>query len=143
MGATVEMQAVAGYHALKQNSLMQKTFADMAELVLGRNSVTVIDDSKSQGGSTDMGDLSTIIPVIHPYTNAAAGTGHGDDYLIEDYDRAVVAPAKVMSATVLALLSDGAKMAREVVEKHEPSMTTEQYVATQRERFKTETYEPS
>jgi len=143
MGARVEVQSVAGYHALIQNSLMQKTFADMAELVLGRDSVNIVDDSQTQGGSTDMGDLSTIVPVIHPYTNAAAGTGHGDDYLIEDYDRAVVAPAKVMSATVLTLLNDGAKVAKEVIAKHKPAMTPEQYVTTQRNRFKTEVYEPS
>jgi hypothetical protein len=90
-----------------------------------------------------MGDLSTIMPVIHPYANAAGGTGHGIDYIIEDYDRGVVSPAKVMVTTVLSLLGDGAQMATEVLNTHKPSMTADQYVELQRQRFTVETYDPS
>ncbi|MDP6056244.1 MAG: amidohydrolase [Dehalococcoidia bacterium] len=143
MGASVEIQEIAGYHALKQNSTMKKQFVANAELILGRDSISVVPDDQTHGGSTDMGDLSTIMPVIHPYANAASGAAHGHDYLIDDYDRAVVAPAKVMTATILDLLGNNAQLARETVDKHEPSMTAEQYVATQRERFKTQTYDQS
>jgi amidohydrolase len=143
MGASVEVQAVAGYHALEQNPILQKTFASNAELILGRDSVSLVPDGQTHGGSTDMGDLSTIMPVVHPYANSASGVGHGDDYVIEDYDRAVVAPAKVMTATILELLGDNAKLARETLDKHKPAMTVNQYVNLQRERFTTETYDPS
>ena len=89
-----------------------------------------------------MGELSMIMPVIHPYTHSASGVGHGHDYLIEDYDRAVIAPAKVMAATIIDLLSDGAQTAREVLDKSKPPMTAGRYVAAQREQFTTELYEP-
>ena len=89
-----------------------------------------------------MGDLSAIMPVIHPYANAATGVGHGHDYVVEDYDRAVVAPAKVITATVLDLLGNGAQKAREALVKSKPRMTREEYVSTQRTRFRTETYDP-
>ncbi|MBN4064199.1 amidohydrolase [Dehalococcoides mccartyi] len=140
MGASVEVQAVAGYHALHQDPIMQKLFVSNAELILGRDSVSVVPSGQTHGGSTDMGDLSTIMPVIHPYANSASGVGHGHDYLIDDYDRAVVAPAKVMAATVLELLGNGATTARETLSKSKPLMTAEQYVSTQRARFVTETY---
>jgi len=143
MGASVEVQAIAGYHALRQNPTMQKLFVENAELILGRNSVNEVPNEQTHGGSTDMGDLSTIMPVIHPYANSASGVGHGHDYLIEDYDRAVVAPAKVMTATVLDLLTNDAQSARETLDKSKPAMTADQYVNVQRERFTTETYEPS
>ena len=143
MGASVEVRSIAGYHPLKQNPIMQKLFASNAELILGRDSVSVLDDAQTHGGSTDMGDLSTIMPVIHPYANAAAGTGHGIDYIIEDYDRGVVSPAKVMTATLLSLLAEGSQGAKKVLDLHRPSMTTEQYVETQRQRFTVETYDPS
>ena len=52
-----------------------------------------------------MGDLSQIMPVIHPYTMAATGGGHGVDYLIQDYVQAVINPAKAMAMTVIDLLA--------------------------------------
>jgi len=143
MGASVEVQSIAGYHGLIQDPTMQKLFVGNAELVLGRDSISVVSASQTHGGSTDMGDLSTIMPVIHPYTNSASGIGHGHDYLIEDYDRAVVAPAKVMAATVLDLLSNEAQTARQAVYHSKPAMTAEQYVSVQRDRFKTELFEQS
>ena len=141
MGASVEVRSIAGYHGLIQDPTMQKLFVGNAELVLGRDSISVAGASQTHGGSTDMGDLSTIMPVIHPYANSASGIGHGDDYLIEDYDRAVVAPAKVMAATVLDLLGNDAQAARQAIDQSKPAMTAEQYVSVQRDRFKTELFE--
>ena len=143
MGASVEVQSIAGYHGLIQDPTMQKLFVGNAELVLGRDSISVVGASQTHGGSTDMGDLSTIMPVIHPYSNSASGIGHGHDYLIEDYDRAVVAPAKVMAATVLDLLGNNAQTARQTVDQSKPVMTAAQYVSVQRDRFKTELFEQS
>ena len=143
MGASVEVQSIAGYHGLIQDPTMQKLFVGNAELVLGRDSISVVGASQTHGGSTDMGDLSTIMPVIHPYTNSASGIGHGHDYLIEDYDRAVVVPAKVMAATVLDLLGNNAQAARQTVDQSKPVMTAAQYVSVQRDRFKTELFEQS
>ena len=143
MGASVEVQSIAGYHGLIQDPTMQKLFVGNAELVLGRDSISVVGASQTHGGSTDMGDLSTIMPVIHPYSNSASGISHGHDYLIEDYDRAVVVPAKVMAATVLDLLGNNAQAARQTVDQSKPVMTAAQYVSVQRDRFKTELFEQS
>ena len=143
MGASVEVQSIAGYHGLIQDPTMQKLFVGNAELVLGRDSISVVGASQTHGGSTDMGDLSTIMPVIHPYSNSASGIGHGHDYLIEDYDRGVVAPAKVMAATVLDLLGNNAQAARQTVDQSKPVMTAAKYVSVQRDRFKTELFEQS
>ena len=143
MGASVEVQSIAGYHGLIQDPTMQKLFVGNAELVLGRDSISVVGASQTHGGSTDMGDLSTIMPVIHPYSNSASGISHGHDYLIEDYDRAVVVPAKVMAATVLDLLGNNAQAARQTVDQSKPVMTAAKYVSVQRDRFKTELFEQS
>ena len=37
----------------------------------------VVVDNRISTGSTDMGDLSAIMPVIHPYMPGAVGTAHG------------------------------------------------------------------
>ena len=83
-----------------------------------------------------MGDLSQIMPVIHPYCGGATGTGHGKDYLVQDYDVSVVNPAKAMAMTVIDLLANGAEKAKEVVDKAESPMTKDKYVNSQRKRAK-------
>jgi hypothetical protein len=88
-----------------------------------------------------MGDLSHIMPVIHPYTTAATGTGHGADYIIQDYVQAVVNPAKAMAMTVIDLLAGDAAKAREVLATSPPAMSKSQYLALQDSRLTEEFYE--
>jgi amidohydrolase len=142
MGASVEVQTIAGYHPLSQDPAMKKLFVQNTENIFGKGSIGIVADDQTGGGSTDMGDLGMIMPVIHPYVNSATGVGHGHDYLIDDYSRAVVAPAKVMAATVMDLLSDGAQLAREALDEAEPPMTAEEYVEAQRKQFTTRIFEP-
>ena len=142
MGASVEIHTVAGYHPLTQNASMEKVFVENSNHILGQHSVISEPSDRNHGGSTDMGDLSKIMPVIHPYSKAASGIGHGEDYIIQDYNRAVVASAKVMAATVLALLHGDAIKAKETIRKFKPYFTRSQYVTSQRERFTTTTYRP-
>ena len=140
MGASVEIQTVAVYHPLTQNDSMEKVFIENANLIFGQHSVISEPSDRNHGGSTDLGDLSKIMPVIHPYTKAASGIGHGENYIIQDYDRAVVSSAKVMATTVLSLLHDGAPKAEETISKFKPYFTPGQYVKSQRESFSTTTY---
>lgn len=140
VGADVEITSIPGYLSLVNNPDLQSAFARNAETVVGHENLRTTDDAESRGGSTDMGDLSTVMPAIHPYTSAATGTGHGPDYLIADYDLAVVAPAKIMSGTVIDLLSNDAAEARRVLANYRPLMSLPKYLATQAERFSTELY---
>src|SRR5256712_12980446 len=54
-------------------------------------------------GSTDMGDLSMVMPVLHPYVGGARGTGHGADYEIVDKPLAYLVPAKALAAMAVDL----------------------------------------
>ena len=98
-------------------------------------------DTVNRGGSTDLGDLSHIMPVIHPYTGCATGSGHGIDYLIQDYVQGVINPAKAMAATVIDLLSNHSQRASGILDKFVPELSTADYVANQRSRFREEFYE--
>ena len=71
-------------------------------------------------GSTDMGDLSCIMPVIHPYAGGATGTSHGNDYYITDPEAACVASAKLQLSMLALLLGGGAERAKKIVEEYEP-----------------------
>jgi amidohydrolase len=141
MGASVHIVTMPGYLAMVNNPSMQELFRDNAGQLVGANNVVTHEPSRNRGGSTDMGDLSHIMPVIHPYTTAATGGGHGVDYLIEDYVQAVINPAKAMAMTVIDLLAGQAETAKAVLDTSSPQMSKQQYLDLQNSRLTEELYE--
>lgn len=71
-------------------------------------------------GSTDMGEISCVMPTIHPYAPGAVGKSHGCDYFVEDPDLACVASAQWQLVMLTLLLKDGAARAKEVIEGWKP-----------------------
>src|SRR5262249_29368593 len=88
-----------------------------------------VHDKGHGGGSTDMGDISHLLSTVHPYAGGARGAGHGADYRIDDYTKAVLNPAKAVAMTVIDLLSEGAAEARRVQAEFKPRMTKPDYLA--------------
>ena len=140
MGGSVEIVTIPGYMPMKNNDTMMDLFERNAIEIVGADEVMRHPHDRNRGGSTDMGDLSQIMPVIHPYTTAARGSGHSVDYVVEDYVQAVVNPAKAMAMTVIDLLSDDAQSAKRVIETSPPTMSKAQYLAFQDSRLSEELY---
>ena len=67
-----------------------------------------------------MGDLSALMPVVHPYAPGASGRSHGSDYKIEDPELACVASAKLQMNMLYILLRDNAKAAKQIVSEFKP-----------------------
>jgi metal-dependent amidase/aminoacylase/carboxypeptidase family protein len=141
MGAKVNIVTIPGYMPMLNSQSMMALFKDNAARLVGESSIVTHAPTRNRGGSTDMGDLSQIMPVIHPYTTAATGTGHGADYVIQDYVQAVVNPAKAMAMTVIDLLAGEAEKAKEVLATNPPPMSKRQYLTLQDSRLTEETYE--
>jgi len=99
-----------------------------------------VRDKGHGGGSTDMGDISHILPSVHPYAGGATGAGHGPDYRITDHTRAVVNPAKALAMTAIDLLVDDAHAARRVISEFKPRMSRADYLAYQRRLSSTITW---
>jgi len=126
VGGKVKIETVPGYLPIMQDRALTAVCRANAESLLGKRNVA--PPGHHTTGSTDMGDVSRIMPAIHPYAAGAIGTSHGDDYMIEDYGQAVLNPAKVTAMTVIDLLADGAVKGREVLAKHKPDMTKRAYL---------------
>ena len=77
-------------------------------------------------GSTDMGELCGLMPVVHPYAGGVVGRGHGDNYYIEDPEKACVKSAKLQLAMLYLLLRDEAKRAKEIIEAFEPQFPSKE-----------------
>ncbi|HEY3060003.1 MAG TPA: amidohydrolase [Chloroflexota bacterium] len=129
LGSSVEITTLPGYLPLFHDSSLVSLFRSNAIDVVGAPNVR---DKGHGGGSTDMGDLSHILPSVHPYAGGATGAGHGADYRITDHTRAVINPAKALAMTAIDLLASNAREARRVIAEFKPRMTRAEYLAYQR-----------
>jgi len=141
VGAKLKITNIPGYMPVINNQNLQSLIKGNAVTVVGKDKVVEIRPHRNRGGSTDMGDLSQIMPACHPYTGGAVGAGHSKEYAIQDYETAVVNPAKIMAMTVIDLLAEGAVGARQVLDGWKPAMTKEQYLVFQRERARVVEYD--
>jgi len=137
VGGRVRIQTIPGYMPLTQDGAMAQVFEQNAESLVGRENVGHV---QHRTGSTDMGDISQIMPAIHPYVGGATGLGHGADYVVQDYKLAVITAAKAMAGTAVDLLADGAAKGGEIVGGHRPNMTRAEYLAFMRGQAKEETF---
>ncbi|MAQ53434.1 MAG: amidohydrolase [Chloroflexi bacterium] len=137
VGAQVKIQTIPGYMPLQQNKAMAEIFrANAAELV-GEENVGYVDH---RGGSTDMGDISRLMPVIHPYVGGATGLGHGATYVVEDYALAVIKGAKALAYTAIDLLSDNASHGNSVAGGQRADMSIPEYLKFMRSLASEETF---
>ena len=125
IGARVKIITIPGYLPINNDQSMFSVWRENAVHLVGEENVGF---SKHSTGSTDMGDLSHVIPAIHPYAGGATGIGHGVDYMIQDYTQAVINPAKAMAMTVIDLLADGAAKAKEILGKTKMPLTKDGYL---------------
>ncbi len=114
LGAQVTIEDLPGYMPLNNDPNLVEVFRDASIAMIGEEYVRV-DDGWSCG-STDVGDVSCIMPAVQPYCSGATGTGHGADYYIERPEEAVIQAAATQVACVCALLENDAAKARYVKE---------------------------
>ena len=130
VGATVDITTLPGYLPLAQDRTLAAIPRANAEALVGPE---LVHEFGMRGGSTDMGDLTQIMPGIHPYVGGAVGrSNHAEDMIVDDYNLAVLDAGKAMAMTVVDLLSNNAAEAMRVMTEHKPAMPKDEYLALQR-----------
>jgi amidohydrolase len=137
MGAEVEIQTIPGYLPQRNDKSMAALFGGNVEAMFGAGEFHI---GGHRTGSTDMGDLAHMMPVIHPYVVAAEGKAHGADWRINEPRHGYLTPAKLLAMTAIDLLWDDAAPARDILAQFRPALTREAYLAFQRGMFKKERY---
>jgi len=125
LGVKAEVTDIPGYYPLEQNAELDKLF--IANTHLTAPDIT-IESGLPFGGSTDMGDVSWLMPAIHPSISGFTGALHSADFKVADEYMACILPAKLLTMTVIDLLADGAKEALNI-KKLYPRKTKEEYKA--------------
>ena len=138
LGAQVEIETLPGYLPLFNHDGMAKHFLANASAQLGADNVTQMGH---RSGSTDMGDISHVMPTLHPYLGGASGTGHGADFTITDPKLAYIENAKQLALMAVDMLWDDAQTAKEIIGAFKPRLSRDAYLTFQRGINKTELFD--
>jgi len=138
MGAKVEIQTLPGYMPLRNDATLKTCYLKNAHALFGEEECCEVGH---RTGSTDMGDISHIMPALHPFMSGATGPAHSAQYRIDDKEMLYRAPAKSLALMAVDLLFGDAALANTVIENHQPEMTKAQYLTFQAKVFQTETYD--
>lgn len=137
VGGSVTITTLPGYLPIRSDEEMLEVYSANATTLVGEGNLVRL---RHRTGSTDMGDVSQLMPVIHPYVVAATGNAHGNDYVVQDYELGVLTGAKAMAMTVIDLLADGGTRAAQIRDGYRAPMTKAEYLSLMRGMVKEETY---
>lgn len=125
VGAEVEINEIPGYLPLDQSLAMNHLYAENIQKFIGRENVI---EGVDLTGSTDAGDISLIMPMLHPTAGGFLGNAHSKDFKITDPEMVYIITAKAMALTVVDLLFDNAKSAKQIKSNYKPSFTKDSYL---------------
>ena len=106
IGANLRILDVPGYMPLHNAPSLNKAAKEAAELILGAELVE--HNNNWHAGSTDMGDLSSVMPVVHASGGGGEGIAHGNDYRVANTEEAYIHSTRFIAALAYNLLSDNA-----------------------------------
>lgn len=115
VGAECLIENIRGYAPLKQDKNLSNVFEANALMFLNPEN---IEHNKDMTGSTDMGDLSNVIPSIQPTMGGFEGALHGKDFSITDKELVYVTASKILSCTVYDLIKDNAAVAKKIRDEY-------------------------
>jgi len=140
IGAVVEIETVSGYMPNNPDPrLIELQYANCAAVV-GEANMGV---ARHQTGSTDVGDLTMIMPAVHPRSGGTLGSPHSRDYYVRDHELAAVNPAKSMAMLAIDLLCDGAAEAKSVLASTSPKLDRDAYLEIRRSFDRHEVFDPT
>jgi amidohydrolase len=125
VGATTQITNIPGYLPIFQDQNLTAIASRNGRALLGDKGAL---EGGFMGGSFDVGDLSHLIPVIHPFVTGTQGHLHTAEFRVTDYEAAVVLPAKLMAMCVIDLLAEGGGEARRIRKEFQPRLTKQQYL---------------
>ena len=128
LGANIEIQDMPGYAPLRSCEGLMQIAEEAAYMVDAAESVKIgfLREDIMRPDSTDMGDLSVLMPTIQPYAPGASGKSHGTDYQIADPEKACVSSAKWQLAMLIQLLKGDAVRARCIIEEFKPEFSSKE-----------------
>ncbi len=128
LGTNIEIIDAPGYSPLLNDPGMLEICKEAALQLMPAEEFAISDEVWS--ASTDMGDLSCLMPVVHPYAGGSTGNPHGNDYEISDPEAACVVSAKWQVLMLRLLLQNDAARAKQIVAEYKPPFSSKEAFLT-------------
>lgn len=125
LGAECDIHDLAGYLPMKPDENFRAVLRANAQKIFGAEFVT---EGEHAAGSTDMGDVSHLMPVVHPWVGCVSGVLHGANYRLTDEKTAFTKTPQVLAGTIVDLLWDDAAEAERICAAHKPELTKAEYL---------------
>ena len=125
LGAECDIHDLAGYLPMKPDENFRAVLRANAQKIFGAEFVT---EGEHAAGSTDMGDVSHLMPVVHPWVGCVSGVLHGANYRLTDEKTAFTKTPQVLASTIVDLLWDDAAEAERICAAHKSELTKAEYL---------------
>ena len=126
VGAQCDINELPGYLPVVQCDGLNELMYENLKTLLGDKAQLFCPGFG--GGSTDQGDVSSVIPSIQSYFTGATGGLHSESYCMVDEENAILNAGKALAMMCVDLLYDDARAAREIKDNFKPVFTKEEYL---------------
>ena len=127
IGADVSIRDAQGYMPVIEREA-DKVLFDAASLLGDKLTFRSITPGIQNAASTDVGDLTHLMPVLNFTFGGSKGPLHSRDFTITDEQLFYVTPAKILALTAYRLLRDNAAEARNILTGFTPMLTRVEYL---------------
>ena len=128
IGAKAEVESWQGYMPIiyqpANDALRLAAAAVNADGNLTIEEATVL---QKNAASSDVGDLSHVMPIVNFTHGGVKGALHSADFSIVDEQKALILPAKMFALSVYHLLKNNAELAKKEIAEHKPVFTKKGY----------------
>ncbi len=126
VGAETIIKTLPGYLPLSCSKSLNSLFRQNALAIMPPENII---DTGHFSASTDMGDISHLMPALHPFVGGVSGLLHARSFTVTDYQAACILPAKLLAMTVVDLLGNQAQQAGTILADFKPLLTKRQYIS--------------
>ena len=123
MGAKVEIEDLPGYLPAAYDEGLRAIAGEVGRTLVREEELA---EDVHDTGSTDWGDISSLMPVLETSIGGITGTAHGADYKIADPDIAYVLGAKYLASMAVELLLNDGEKAKAVLKGFTPLFKSKQ-----------------
>jgi metal-dependent amidase/aminoacylase/carboxypeptidase family protein len=127
IGAEVKILEIPGYMPYHHASELDNLFQTNGHTLVDRSQIT---DEVHSTGSTDLGDVSCIMPTSSFKMGGCSGAAHGRTFKVDDKYLQYVLPAKLLAMTCVDLLYNNAEEATKIISSFTPTVSPNNYVDT-------------
>lgn len=142
VGGKVEIRDQIGYFPLATDRALSALYRKNMIEYGGADENSFVELYRA-ASSTDLGDMSQIMPCMHVWSSGITGGLHSKDFKICDFEKAYVLPAKMLALTVIDLLYEDAGKAKEIIRAYRPRFTKETYIKYMKEHSAVELFDGS